>query len=418
MSKHLFKPFFLGVFSFVVLMGLVFMLLPTSLTTAHAATTGKWPMYGYDPHHTNENPTETIISKSNVSQLTIKWQTMHPNLQWSSPVLVNNILYAVNGNFLYALNASTGKKVWSVYLGKDTYPGITPAVSNNVVYTTGSKSLMALNATTGQQIWSVPFSFTIGIEAPLVVNNVLYIGAGDENVYAFNAQTGAVLWKYMVSTAGDSVLIAPPTYSNGVLYVEAAIGFASVNNMYALNATTGALKWMVKIDDAGGAVPYSPTFASGIVYYMSVTTLQNGNCSEAKVGALQATSGASKWANIYGYCSNGALAYSKGILYFGLADPNDPYTYAYALNASNGSTKWLYKGLSSNQFAYQASTPAIANGIDYIALSDNNFYAFDDQSGAILWQYTTGVFVGPPIVVNGMVYAPATTLYAFGLPGM
>ena len=416
MSKHRFKPFFLAVFSFVVLMGLVFMLLPTRLATAHAATTGSWPMYGYDTHHTNNNPTETIISKSNVSQLTVKWQATHPNLQWSSPVLVNNILYAVNGNFLYALNATSGKKVWSVFLGKNTYPNITSAVSNNVVYVTGSMSFMALNATTGQQIWSVPF-ISFGSVAPLVVNNVVYVGSTDENVYAFNAQTGTVLWKYMVSSSGDSVFIAPPTYSNGVLYVEAAIGLASINNMYALNATTGTLKWMVTLDEAGGAVPYSPTLVSGILYYMSVTTLQNGNCYDAKVGALLAASGMSRWSNTYAYCSNGALAYSKGILYFGLADPNDPYTYAYALNASDGSTKWLYKALSSNQFTYQASTPAIANGIDYIALSDNNFYAFDDQSGAILWQYTTGVFAGPPIVVNGMVYAPANTLYAFGLPG-
>jgi len=71
--------------------------------------------------------------------------------------------------------------------------------------------------------------------------------------------------------------------------------------------------------------------------------------------------------------------------------------------------------LSSNQLSYLASTPAIANGIAYLALSDNNFYAFDAQVGTILWQYTTDLFAGPPIVINGMVYAPASTLYAFGL---
>ncbi len=251
--------------------------------------------------------------------------------------------------------------------------------------------------------------------APLVVNNVVYLGSTDENVYAFNAQTGALLWKYMVSTSGDEVLIAPGTYGNGVLYVEASIGLASVNNMYALNAKTGALIWMVMLDEAGGAIPYSPTLVNGVVYYMSVTTLQNGNCSEAKVGALQSSTDSSIWANIYGYCNNGALAYSNGLLYFALADNNDPYTYAYALNASDGSTRWKYQTTSANQFSQQASTPAIANGIAYIGLSDNNFYAFDDRTGAILWQYNTGLFAGPPIVVNGMVYAPAGTLYAFGL---
>ncbi len=417
MAKHR-AILFLVLPSLVLIVGFLFTLIPSKLATLHAtaastASQANWPIYGFNSHHTNANPFETTISKSNASHLTVKWQVTHSNAHWSSPVLINNVLYIVDGNILYALNATSGKKVWSVNL-VNTYRGFTPAVVNNVVYAMGNQHLLALNATTGKQIWSHPFTSYVGV-SPLVVNNVVYMGSSDENMYAFNAQTGAMLWKYMVSTPGDTVLFATPTYGNGVLYVEASIGFTSVNNMYTLNATTGILIWMVKLDDGGGAIPYNPTLVSGVVYYMSVTTLQNGNCSEAKVGALQSASGQSKWANLYGYCSNGAFAYSNGILYFGLADLNDPYSYAYALNASDGTTKWQYRVLSSNQLSYLASTPAIANGIAYLALSDNNFYAFDAQIGTILWQYTTDLFAGPPIVINGMVYAPASTLYAFGL---
>jgi len=371
-------------------------------------------MYGFNPRHTNANPFETTISKSNVSQLTVKWR--RHNTQWSSPVVVNNILYSVASNTLYALNATSGKKLWSFNLGNG-YGGFTPTVVNNAVYAMGNQQLFALNATTGKQIWSVPFD-TFNSVSPLVVNNVLYVGSTDQNMYAFNAQTGAVLWKYMISTPGDTVSFAAPAYNRGVLYVEAAIDNTSYNYMYALNATTGASLWTVELDDAGGAVPSSPTVVNGVVYYMSVTTLQNGNCSEARIGALQSSNGQSLWMHNYGYCNNSALAYSHGVLYFSLADAQDPYTYAYALDATTGNTKWQYMTNSDHLNRHLASTPAIANGIAYMALNNRNFYAFDAQTGSILWQYATGLFAGPPIVVNGMVYAPADTLYAFGLPGM
>jgi serine/threonine-protein kinase len=62
-----------------------------------------------------------------------------------------------------------------------------PTVANGVVYI-GSKdnNVYALNASTGSKIWS----YTTGSEiesTPSIANGVLYIGSNDAKVYAFGS---------------------------------------------------------------------------------------------------------------------------------------------------------------------------------------------------------------------------------------
>ena len=76
-----------------------------------------------------------------------------------------------------------------------------PAVVNGVVYI-GSRddNLYALNASTGAKLWS----FTTGgevIASPAVANGVVYIGSYNQNtndgtMYALDARTGALLWSF------------------------------------------------------------------------------------------------------------------------------------------------------------------------------------------------------------------------------
>src|SRR5438105_3675813 len=71
-----------------------------------------------------------------------------------------------------------------VSIGGHTVLGSSPAVANGVVYIgSGDHKVYALNATTGAKLWS----YTTGGEggsSPAVVNGVVYIGSGGGNVYA------------------------------------------------------------------------------------------------------------------------------------------------------------------------------------------------------------------------------------------
>ena len=65
------------------------------------------------------------------------------------------------------------------------------------------------------------------------------------------------------------------------------------------------------------------------------------------------------------------------------------------------------------------SSPAVANGVVYVGSTDNNIYALNAGTGALLWKYTTGAVQSSPAVANGVVYVGSTdgNVYAFGLKG-
>ncbi len=65
----------------------------------------------------------------------------------------------------------------------------------------------------------------------------------------------------------------------------------------------------------------------------------------------------------------------------------------YALNASTGALLWKYTT------GWQVvSSPAVANGVVYVGSNDDNVYALNASTGALLWKYTTAdrtsVFTG------------------------
>ena len=71
-----------------------------------------------------------------------------------------------------------------------------PAVVNGVVYFgSDDGNVYALNASTGAKLWS--YATGDGVDSsPAVANGVVYVGSDDGNVYALNASTGAKLWSY------------------------------------------------------------------------------------------------------------------------------------------------------------------------------------------------------------------------------
>jgi outer membrane protein assembly factor BamB len=105
-------------------------------------------------------------------------------------------------------------------------------VANGVVYVGSFDSkVYALNASTGAKLWS----FTTGnavYSSPAVANGVVYVGSEDNKVYALNASTGAKLWSFVTG----SRVASSPAVANGVVYVGSENG-----NVYAFDQTGGAL---------------------------------------------------------------------------------------------------------------------------------------------------------------------------------
>jgi eukaryotic-like serine/threonine-protein kinase len=70
-----------------------------------------------------------------------------------------------------------------------------------------------------------------------------------------------------------------------------------------------------------------------------------------------------------------------------------------ALDASTGGTRWTYGAGSI------VSSPAVANGVVYVGSENGNVYALSASTGAKLWTFTTGSSIeSSATVANGVVY--------------
>ncbi len=79
--------------------------------------------------------------------------------------------------------------------------------------------MYALNASTGDKLWSYRTGNEV-FSSPAVANGVVYVGSHDRNMYALNASTGAKLWSYTAAKRFDS----SPAVANGVVYVGGGNG--------------------------------------------------------------------------------------------------------------------------------------------------------------------------------------------------
>jgi len=211
-----------------------------------------------------------------------------------------------------------------------------------------------------------------------------------------------------------------PVVANGTVYSSCASGIC------ALNASTGAKLWSYAI--GGGDVTGSPAVENGVVYFGSEAPCHTTACSPTggTVYALNASTGAELWSYATGVPVATSPAVANGVVYVAAADALDRSYDLYALNASTGAMLWSFQRAGS-PYADEGpfGSPAVANGVVYIGSEGTyipepgfvpipgHLYALNASTGAELWSYKTGDIGGAPAVANGIVYvSSANGLYA------
>jgi outer membrane protein assembly factor BamB len=368
-----------------------------SFAHAQTASPSDWSEFHRD-NMQRWNPYETVLGVGNARNLHLKWSLATGadafGIESSSPALVNGVAYF--GSFgdlnVYALDASTGVKLWSY--SPQTVVSSAPAVSNGVVYIACDGGVLyALNAKTGAKLWSYSTGTSKFVSsAPTVADGVVYFGSGDTMssggaVYALKAATGALLWSY---ATGGAIHSSSPAVANGAVFIGSEDG-----KVYALNAGTGVKLWSYT---TGNPVFSSPAVANGVVYVGSF---------DKNVYALNASTGVKLWSYTTGNQVLSSPAVANGVVYVGSYDGN-----VYALNATTGASLWSF---TTGDFVL--SSPAVANGVVYIGSEDDNIYALNASTGVKLWNFIAfGTVNGSPAVVNGALYAnTAGHLYAFSV---
>jgi PQQ-dependent dehydrogenase (methanol/ethanol family) len=177
---------------------------------------GDWPTY-HGQLSGNRYSALDRITPRNVSQLAPRWIFPIPNARHLevTPVVVDGVMYVTNVNAAWALDAATGREIWSYErprskgLSGDASGGINRGVAllgDRVYMVTDNAHLLALHRLTGALLWDVQMADSNqnygATSAPLLVKDLVVSGTsgGDEGirgfVAAYSAATGQRVWRF------------------------------------------------------------------------------------------------------------------------------------------------------------------------------------------------------------------------------
>lgn len=224
----------------------IVVLLPAAFAQRKATPAGDWPLYARDLTGQRFSPLKQI-NASNVANLKQAWTAQIRGTAGSpaaqiTPIVVNGIMYLPAATRILALEAHTGKQLWSY----DMPPGFVaparglaywPGDSNNpsrIVFTNGGDMMSspvasaatapepatkmgALNAKTGKLDPGFGREGIVDLEVgysgtPTIFKNLIILGAAvpekpqgmPGNARAYDARTGKKLWEFQtVPRAGE-----------------------------------------------------------------------------------------------------------------------------------------------------------------------------------------------------------------------
>lgn len=170
-------------------------------------------------------------------------QTPESAALFTPPTVRDGVVYSGinNGNHsVIALDADTGKRLWTFGGGDNGAVTVTPTLNENgdrLYIGTASSHLYALNSETGERRWSKklfgPVDHTLAVRTPLVVAATR---AGE--VYAYN-ESGRELWHKRL----ESGTATPPVLSGRWLFIG-----SEDDTVYAMDPTNGEESWGTELD--------------------------------------------------------------------------------------------------------------------------------------------------------------------------
>jgi hypothetical protein len=401
---------------------------PSQTVVPPPPSSASWAQLDGGPARTGYQPDETRIGTGNVSKLSQvrTYKTNSATGQSTAPLIANGILYvATNQLYAFAATGATGCSAapttcTPLWTASTAYiHGM--VIANGDVFVTDGEGVQAFDAAGSENCSGIPKVcaplwatsthnttgplFEPGSGSPVVVNGVLYVpGYGDgiapnlggAYVAAFDAagKTGCsgtpTVCVPMWTTTGlpvSSGNVGSPAIANGVLYI-------ANGSLYAFDATgsagcSGTPKvcaplWTAMIS-GGGPTYGAPAVADGTVY---VGTFYSGlyafdaagstNCSTVATGKTCAP----LWTAPAPYSSAATPAVANGVVYVATngalaafaADRSGNCPGTAAVKTCARAPLWT----SATGATVDAnSSPAVANGVVYVSSSNGGTYAYD-----------------------------------------
>lgn len=206
-----------------------------------------------------------------------------------APVVFNQRLYIAQANGkIYGLDATNGKKIWSVDADATITGG--PGYGENTVLIGTSEALtIAYSADDGREQWRKRVTSEI-LAAPQKAKNTVVVRTGDGKIFGLSGNTGKRLWIYDRTVPSLTLRgTGTPVIANDLVIA----GFDG-GRLAALEVRTGKLIWEAPVATARGRselermvdIDSTPLVVDGVIY---VATFQG------HLSAMQAETGRVLW---------------------------------------------------------------------------------------------------------------------------
>ncbi|MBN2444955.1 MAG: PQQ-like beta-propeller repeat protein [Spirochaetales bacterium] len=348
-----------------------------------------WSMFRHDAAHSGYCNARAPITP------TLFWKVNVGVPLYSSPAIVNKMVFTGAKDVLLAFDERNGRTLWKAPMVGEIYssPAADPlAGKSGLVYCAsyGSRSstLSAFDMQTGRRVWwqwmstkSSPifvYNIIIGTEddalLPIIPRSTLFIGSFNR-LYALNADTGATLWTFLAYGLIDST----PAVDERRVYFG-----TNDNIIYAVDRYSGKGIWKF---EAKGPVVSSPSVGEKLLIAASL---------DGVIYCLDKQTGELIWAIKTEGPIQSSPAYYKGSIYIGSGME------LLKLN-EEGKIIWSARTLGET-----ISSPAVSSGKVYIGSSktkSSSIFCFDERSGKPLWSRWMEVESSPSAAYWSLVVA-------------
>ena len=286
------------------------------------------------------------------------------------------ILVSTESCTLYAIDAKTGKLMWSKWLSPYIYS--TPSVRGNKVFACYPKklktpsqmsssfeepnedfALVGFDLKTGRILWQKTVDAE-SLGSPVLTDDAVYLTTLAGTLYRFNIQNGS-----SEKVVRKQYFTSPPTVVDDMLYVSRREGETNKERVVMYDANTFVLKGETKLVGERKKVMHQDQEAtmnymgSRMIFYQGKNYNTMGNsliCSNPK---------------------NGSIIWSKLIL-----------------------------PLEAAEKSVQLAAPVIIEGYVILGVSDGRIQVYDSKTGKLVSEYKVDGYIKlQPVVHEGVIYA-------------
>jgi outer membrane protein assembly factor BamB len=322
----------------------------------------------------------------------------------AAPVVAGGKIFTIDAHQkVSALDASSGKRVWSVDMPplakRDKYAiGSGLAVTGDkLLVSSGFGYIAALSTADGKEIWRRLTDTSVS-GAAAVIGDKAYVTSANNELYAIDTDTGEVLWTDQAISEPARILSAPsPAVSQDIL----AAPFSS-GELIAFLPANGRRLWQDTLSTIGKFTPLSaindiagrPVIDGGTVYAASHSGV---------LAAIDARSGVRIWNLLLGSRLGPVIS---GDFLFIVGTEGQ----VLCINKADGKIVWVrqlqaYQNERKRQKRVVWNGPLVASDRLILTSSRGDLIALSAQTGETVKEVDLNkpIFI-EPIAANGMIY--------------